>query len=824
MRNPWNLWLLAGITALTVFAILVIWPGWPKRYLPDFIDYPEGPLLDIGPDAMKLGLDVGGGSYVLVEANVSVLPPGTDIDEAVEGAKDVIERRVNRFGVSETEVSREGKTRLSVQVPGISPEEASRLISASAILSFREPVRNETGDVICLDSTGAEFSVPLASAANGDCTAGDGRTGTVKWTPATGTDSEGNVRALTGRFLRSNGAEAIAGGTADCIPACVQLDFTGEGDELFSDITGRLIGAPLAIFLDEELISAPTVQQQISGGSAVISQQSIGEAKDLAKLLNAGALPVPFREVAKFEVDPTLGERVLIRSVQAGLIGILAVMAFMVLYYRLPGLLASLALVTYASVVMLIFKTGLGILEPLTITLAGIAGFVLSVGMAVDANVLVFERMKEELRAGRALPAAIEHGFDRAWSSIRDSNISTLITCAILWWFGDQFDADLVKSFALSLGIGVFVSMFSAIIVTRTLLRLLVGTPLARNMHLFAPDLTIRRVAGATPFVFDFVRRRGLYFVLSAALLVPGIVSLAVPPALKAGIEFSSGATMTIVFDDANVSQEQVREVLAGLGHHEARVQRSSGGAFVIRFGDLEGPVGPPVGPAPPSERDEIEAELEEALGPFTTTNFNQVSEIVSREIVRNAAIAVAVASMAILLYISWSFRNVPKAYRYGIAAIVAALHDAVFILGAFSIFGKFLGTEVNSMFITGVLTVIGFSVHDTIVVFDRIRENVGANPGVPFDEVVNTSLTETVARSINTSTTVVLTLVALLLLGGGTIDVLLVTLLLGIIAGTYSSIFIASQILVAWEDGDFARLWRRIWPRRAVPAEAPQP
>jgi preprotein translocase SecF subunit len=511
-----------------------------------------------------------------------------------------------------------------------------------------------------------------------------------------------------------------------------------------------------------------------------------------------------------------------VRAVQAGLIGILAVMAFMVLYYRLPGVLACLALITYISTVLMIFKLG-PVIGPVTITLSGIAGFVLSVGMAVDANILVFERMKEELRAGRALPAAIEHGFDRAWSSIRDSNVATMITCVILWWFGDQFGAALVQGFALTLGIGVLVSMFSAIIVTRTLLRMLVGTTLARNMSLFAPDLSIRRVTGAGPFVFDFVRRRGLYFLISAAILVPGIISLLVPPALKPGIEFSSGATMTVVFEDPNVGQKQLHDALAAVGHSEARVQKTSGGAFIIRLGELEGAVGPPVGAAPPSERDEIEAALEEALGPFRTTNFNQVSEIVSREIARNAAIAIGVASIAILLYISVSFRNVPKAYRYGIAAIVAALHDAVFILGAFSIFGKLFGTEINSMFITGLLTVIGFSVHDTIVVFDRIRENVSSNPGVPFDEVVNASLTETVARSINTSTTVVLTIVSMLLLGGGNIDVLLLTLLLGIIAGTYSSIFIASQILVSWEDGDFERIWRRIIPRRAIPAEVPQ-
>jgi protein-export membrane protein SecD/preprotein translocase SecF subunit len=829
MRSGWNQLLFVGIVALTVFSILVVWPGWPKRYLPDFIDYPEGPIVDIGGrTAMKLGLDLKGGTYVLTEADISALPAGTDVDEAMKGAQEVLERRVNEFGVAETEVTREGKNRLAVQLPGIPPEEAADLIGKTALLEFREPVLDDSGNVVCVRDDGTEFTVSAqqiteiptdTGGKQSQCTATDGALGLVKWKPAAGVVDD-QTRVLTGRFVKAGDV------SVDVLPGqgpVVNLVFNSDGAVLFQQITQRLsVGNyPLAIFLDDELISAPNVSETISGGNAIITGLELEEAKRLSVQLNAGALPVPLRTIQTTEVDATLGEQTLVKSVQAGLIGILAVMAFMIIYYRLPGVLASLALVTYVSTVLMLFKLG-PIIGPVTITLAGIAGFVLSVGMAVDANILVFERMKEELRAGRALPQAIEHGFDRAWSSIRDSNVSTLITCVILWWFGDQFGASLVKGFALTLGIGVLVSMFSAIIVTRTFLRLLVGTTLARNMALFAPDLTVRRVAGATPFVFDFVRRRGLYFLLSAAILVPGLISLGIPPALKAGIEFSSGATMTIAFDDANVTQDQVRDALAGIGHDEARVQKTSGGSFIIRFGELEGPVGPPVGAAPPSERDEIEAGLQQALGPFRVTNFNAVSEIVSREIARNAAIAIGVASIAILLYISYSFRSVPKAYRYGIAAVIAALHDAVFILGAFSIFGKLFGTEINSMFITGLLTVIGFSVHDTIVVFDRIRENVGANPGVPFDEVVNTSLTETVARSINTSTTVILALVALLLLGGGSIDVLLLTLLLGIIAGTYSSIFIASQILVAWEDGDFARIWRRFTPRRLQPAAEP--
>jgi preprotein translocase subunit SecF len=313
------------------------------------------------------------------------------------------------------------------------------------------------------------------------------------------------------------------------------------------------------------------------------------------------------------------------------------------------------------------------------------------------------------------------------------------------------------------------------------------------------------------------VGRRWLYFGVSAALLVPGLISLAIPPALEAGIEFSSGATWTLDFQDDSISQQDVKDALADIdpAYESSRVQRTSEGYFIVRTEALEAPPAPPVGTPPPSERDAIEAGLEERLGEFDTLNFNQVSEIVSNEIIRDAGIAILFAALAILVYITWAFRNVPKSYRYGIAAVVAALHDAVFVLGAFSIFGKLFGTEVDSLFITGLLTVIGFSVHDTIVVFDRIRENVSTNPGVAFDEIVNASLTETLARSINTSLSVILAVVALLLLGGGEIDTLLLALLMGIVAGTYSSIFIASQILVAWEDGDFAAIWRRILPGR---------
>ena len=835
MRHRSTLPLLIGITILSIVSIMVVWPGYPQKYLPDWIDYPEGPLTEAEPfdsvlgwivktdnEAMSLGLDLEGGTYVLTEADVSALPAGTDVDAAMDAAKDVIEDRINRFGVSETEVTREGKNRLAIQLPGVTPEEAEALIGRTALLRFMEAEEDEAGLIVCRTADGERFSVEYPSQVIvGLCTTPE-LTGEVVWKPATGVRND-EVRALTGRQVTAGSAQATFDATGNVV---VAIEFTGEGTLLFEQITARLSSPPrpLGIFLDDDLISAPQVSFVITQNVTTITGiGTLDDAKNLAVLLNSGALPVPLRTIQTTEVDATLGEETLVRGVQAGIIGILAVMLFMVIYYRLPGVLSVFALITYLAVLMTIFKLG-PIIGPVTITLSGIAGIVLSVGMAVDANILVFERIKEELRSGRSLSIAIERGFDRAWSSIRDSNISTLITCAILIWFGEQFNADLVRGFAITLGIGVILSMFSAIIVTRTLLRSLVGFGLERHLWLFAGDLeAVKRERARKPFMFDFVRRRGFFFALSAIILIPGVISLLIPPALEPGIEFTSGATMTLDFVDESLTQDDVSDALADAGHGEARVQRTSDGTYIIRMDELQTPPSPPIGPTPPSERDSLQLSLEASLGAFTVLNFNQVSEIVSNEIVVSAAIAVLFASLAILAYISWTFRNVPKSYRYGIAALVAAGHDVLFVIGAFSIFGKVFGTEVDSMFITGVLTVLGFSVHDTIVVFDRIRENVTTNPGVAYDEIVNASLTETLARSLNTSITVIFTILALLLLGAGEINVLLLTLLLGIIAGTYSSIFIASQILVSWEYGDFGRILRRLtpWRKTEEPATA---
>lgn len=322
-------------------------------------------------------------------------------------------------------------------------------------------------------------------------------------------------------------------------------------------------------------------------------------------------------------------------------------------------------------------------------------------------------------------------------------------------------------------------------------------------------------------FGIDFVGNRGWFYLLSLLVLVPCAIALMIPPRLTLGIDFKGGSEFSVRFQDP-VDQGDLRDALADLDHPEARVQAASGNEFFVRTEELEGAsAAPPVGPAPPSERDEIEEALVERFGPLVdsegeVTNsfieFASVSESISREIGRNALIAVAVAAVAIFLYLWYSFRSVDQPMRFGTAAIIALGHDVLVVLGAFSLLGQLAGFEINKEFIAAILTVIGFSVHDSIVVFDRIRETVERGEGRSLGEAVNSSLLQTMARSLNTSLTLVFAVLALLLMSGGGIREFLWAMLIGSVAGTYSSIFFAAQILVTWDEGDLPRLFRGIF------------
>ncbi len=545
-----KVWLtFAGIVILAIFSVLTVFPN-----LPSSIPGNEW----FNRFAPKLGLDLQGGAHLIYEGEVDNLS-SEDTNAAMEGVRDVIERRVNAFGVSEPIVQVSGNNRLIVELAGVFDiNEAIKQIGETPLLEFKEqnPQASATPeltadqqkemdeynakaeisakDILARVNAGEDFSTLAAqfsedpgSKDNGgdlgftkkgafvpefeealwnnlevgqvssepiktqfgyhiikkDEIRGEGDKQEVKsshilvstkstydyappvdqWLPA----------ELTGKHLKRS--EVIFDPQTGA--PTVSLTFNDEGKDLFATITGRNIGKPVAIFLDGSAISVPTVNDTITQGEAIISGNfDLQEAKLLAQRLNAGALPISITLISEQTVGPTLGQISLNKSLQAGLIGLMLVALFMLIFYRLPGLLSVIALAIYTAIALAIF-----VLWPVTLTLAGIAGFILSIGMAVDANVLIFERMREELRNEKPLASAIEDGFTRAWASIRDSNISSLITCFILIWFG----SGVIKGFALTLGIGILVSMFSAIIITRTFLRMLSKVLAKKSMWWF---------------------------------------------------------------------------------------------------------------------------------------------------------------------------------------------------------------------------------------------------------------------------------------------------------------------------------------------------
>jgi preprotein translocase subunit SecD len=514
---------------LTPILIIVAAAGW--------VVYPQNPGIHIGPIDRDIrivrGLDLQGGLRVLLEAD---LPATTGITmEQMQAARDIVENRVNGLGVSEPLVQVAGTRRILVELPGVvNEEQAISTIRGTGLLEFVEvssadrlslqvgqTIQTDFGQSSSTDTTAsatatgparASATIPATTPPTPEASGTSiGSTSTGPASPSRQASSEPSPAASAPASETTPQASAPAGSAASAptIPATagptpeaapegpvfhtvmtgaalqravaerdelgeyqVTFRLTDEGSRIFDDYTGAHIGGYLAIVLDKRILSIPVIEDRIYQGSGSIRGNFTYEsANSLAVQLNYGALPIPLKVVDSKAVGPTLGQDSLRRSAIAGVIGLSVVVLFMALYYRLPGVLADLALLVYALVTFALFK-----LIPVTLTLPGIAGFVLSIGVAVDANVLIFERMKEELRAGRALRLAIDLGFSRAWPSIRDSNLSTLITCGILYWFGSTFGASIVKGFSLTLAIGVIVSLFTAITVTRTFLHIVLDS------------------------------------------------------------------------------------------------------------------------------------------------------------------------------------------------------------------------------------------------------------------------------------------------------------------------------------------------------------
>jgi len=405
----------------------------------------------LGRNGFQLGLDLKGGTHLVYQADLSQKDPSLTDAQALAAVKATIERRANASGVTEPLIQTQGSDRIVVELPGIKDVDAAiNLIGTTALLQIMVKHYDTSGNAI-LDANGNP------------------------WFVATAMGSDGVTHELTGKYLKPN-AQVVLNQTTN--QPEVSFEWNTEGAVLFKQITSDNKGKLLAIFLDQTNIETATVQDVISD-RGVINGLKLKDAQNLVIQLNSGSLIVPLTVIQRTDVDATLGADSLTKSLTAGAIGIGIVILFMIFYYGLPGVIAATALLIYSALVLAVYK-----LIPVTLTLPGIAGFIISVGMAVDANVLIFERLREELRAGRTLHRAVDEGFRRAWPSIRDSNISTFITCIILYWFGNTFGAFMVKGFALTLFIGVAISMFSAVLITRTFISQLIGGGMVKGLSI----------------------------------------------------------------------------------------------------------------------------------------------------------------------------------------------------------------------------------------------------------------------------------------------------------------------------------------------------
>ena len=717
------------------------------------------------------------------------LPPNATLASAQAATITVLQNRVNGLGVSEATVQAQGGDQVLVQLPGVTISKARQVLGTTSRLYFATAVPGaaDPSNPQVLNDQNRLIDPAQVNNAN-------------DYPPGYHWKIDPNISA-------SDVTSAVAQFDSTQQQWAVVINFDGTGASEWSKITTTANGfyqqnpsnppaqAKVAIFLDNDVLTAPNVVGASSNQTQITGRFTSDSASQLADQISAGALPADIAPVQATEVSATLGQDTVRRSLIAGGVGLLIVILFMVGYYRFPGVLASIALIFYSLIVLALYK-----MIPVTVTLAGLAGFVLSVGMAVDANVLIFERTRDELRHGRSTALAVEAGFRRAWPAIRDSNISTMIATGVLWLFGTS----VVKGFALTLFLGVAVSMFSAILITQSLFSVALNWRRARNPRLYTEIHEEYADAVAAPKGgFDIVRSRNWFFAGSLAIIIPGILAILIW-GFRLGLDFAGGNRIdaTLVTPTTQSQVQAAAQSAPGATAYRPTVEAEANNTFAINT--LPSPIG---------VVESIIGQLDNQFHIKVSSGQQQVQvqtvgPTIATDLVRKAIILVLVSSVLIAAYLAFRFRtaNISR-WRFSVCTLFKLLHDVFVLAGIWAVIGHFsaLG-EVDSLFVTAILTSVSFSIHDTIVVFDRVRENLRVGPRLTFEQIINLSTVQTMTRSLNTALTVTFVLLALVLFGGDSIRGFVLALLIGIVTGTYSSIFNASTLLVAWRSVDKER------------------
>jgi len=714
---------------------------------------------------VRLGIDLKGGTSFTVEMDTSKLEKGSDANFALEQAIEVLRKRVDKFGVSEPIIQKAGNNRIQIQLPGLSEADRATALSTiqrAAYLEFRL-VHPESERLIAEGTVEPGYE--------------------IKRRKVKGKDGHEAFEAvlvkkrseMDGSFLKS--ANVVRGNLGE-----PQINFSldTEGATRFGNITRDHVGERLAIILDGELYSDPRINEPILTGSGQITGKfDDREAFELQNVLK-NPLRAKLNVVESKEVDPTLGIDSINKGLKAAVIGTLAVVAFMLVYYMFAGLVANVALAL--NIVILL---GVMCAVGTTLTLPGIAGIVLTIGMAVDANVLIFERIREELAAGKSMRGALSAGYDKAFGTIFDSNLTTIISSVILIILG----TGPVKGFGVTLTIGVSVSMFTALIVTRVIFDWMLTRDLLKGMKM------LHLVRGSN---LDFLKYAKPAFLASWALIVLGIGYGFYRGRDVLGVEFAGGNTVTMTFTNKiNVDQLRASATKAGVGdvliaYQTDRANNTENLSVTTRIQESEKTPesGEKIDPA-----DKVIAQFKAdfpAAG-FKVAGVDRVGPTVGAEIRTKAIYSGLLALFGILVYVAFRYE-----FSFAVGAVVAIIHDILMTAGWYFLAGR----EMNATTVAALLTIIGFSINDTIVIFDRIREDLRLGIRGTFSEVINKALNQTLSRTIITSGTVFLSTVALYIFGGQVINDFAFTFLVGIITGTYSSIYIATALVLWWHKG----------------------